>query len=89
MSLTTLPSSQATDVPVTTGIEFTFDQDGSVDAASHFSIEPAVKGRHEQHGRTVVFVPERLEPATVYTATLTQRRFISTVPPRPSNGTSS
>ena len=68
--VTTLPYSQATDVPVTTGIEFTFDQDGAVDAASHFSIEPEVKGRFEQHGRTFVFVPEHLEPATLYTATL-------------------
>jgi len=68
--VTTLPYDQATDVPVATGIELTFDQDGTVDAASHFSIEPAVKGRFEQHGRTFVFVPERLEPATLYTVTL-------------------
>ena len=68
--VTTLPYNRATDVPVTTGIELTFDQDGAVDAASHFSIEPAVKGRFEQHGRTFVFVPERLEPATLYTVTL-------------------
>jgi hypothetical protein len=57
-------------VPVTTGIELTFDQDGAVDAASHFSIDPAVKGRFEQHGRTFVFVPERLAPATLYSVTL-------------------
>ena len=68
--VTTLPYNQATDVPMTTGVEFTFDQDGAVDAALHFSIEPEVKGRFEQHGRTFVFVPERLEPATLYTATL-------------------
>ncbi|MDO8485618.1 MAG: Ig-like domain-containing protein, partial [Candidatus Limnocylindrales bacterium] len=68
--VTTLPYSGATDVPVTTGIELTFDQDGTVDVASHFSIEPVVNGRFEQHGRTVVFVPERLQPATLYTVTL-------------------
>jgi len=68
--VTTLPYNGATDVPVATGIELTFDQDGSVDARSHFSIEPAVSGRFEQHGRTFVFVPERLEPATLYTVTL-------------------
>src|SRR3990172_5457625 len=68
--VTTLPYDGATDVPVTTGIELTFDQDGTGDAASHFSIEPAVNGRFEQHGRTFVFVPERLEPATLYTVTL-------------------
>jgi hypothetical protein len=68
--VTTLPYNGATGVPVTTGIELTFDQDGSIDARSHFSIEPAVSGRFEQHGRTFVFVPERLEPATLYTVTL-------------------
>ena len=68
--VTTLPFNGATDVPLATGIELTFDQDGAVDAASRFSIEPTVKGRFEQHGRTFVFVPERLEPATLYTVTL-------------------
>ncbi len=68
--VTTLPYNGATGVPVTSGIEFTFDQDGTVDAASRFSIEPAVKGRFEQHGRTFVFVPERLTWATLYTVTL-------------------
>ncbi len=68
--VTTLPYNGATDVPVNTGIELTFDQDGSVDAASRFSIEPAVKGRFEQHGRTFVFVPARLAPATLYKVTL-------------------
>ncbi len=68
--VTTLPYNGATDVPVTTGIELTFDQDGTVDVATRFSIEPLVKGRFEQHGRTVVFVPERLKPATLYSVTL-------------------
>jgi len=68
--VTTVPWDGATDVPVTTGVEFTFDQDGSVDAASKFSVEPAVQGRFEQRGRTFVFVPERLAPATLYTVTL-------------------
>jgi hypothetical protein len=68
--VTTLPYDGATDVPVATGIELTFDQDGAVDAASHFSIDPAAEGRFEQHGRTFVFVPERLELATLYTVTL-------------------
>ena len=70
--VTTLPYNGATGVPVATGIELTFDQDGTVDAASRFSIEPAVKGHFEQHGRTFVFVPERLEPATLYTVTLSR-----------------
>jgi len=68
--VTTLPYHGSTDVPVATGIELTFDRDGTIDAAPHFSIVLAVKGRFEQHGRTFVFVPERLEPATLYTVTL-------------------
>ena len=66
----TLPSDEATDVPLDTGIEVTFDQDGVADAESHVAIEPAADGRFEQHGRTLVFVPERLEPATVYHVTV-------------------
>lgn len=71
----TLPSHQYTDVPLDTGIEITFDQDGVRDAASHFSIEPAVEGRFEQHGRVLVFVPRALEPRTIYTVTV--RRGVS------------
>ena len=42
-----------------TGIEVTFDQDGVVDAASHMTIEPEDRGRFEQHGRTLAFVPAK------------------------------
>ncbi|MEA2610223.1 MAG: alpha-2-macroglobulin, partial [Chloroflexota bacterium] len=70
--VTTVPGDQATNVPVDTGIEMTFDQDGIVDVASHFSIRPAAAGTFEQHGRTVVFVPDQLLPATLYTVTLTR-----------------
>ena len=54
----TLPRDTEADVPVDTGIEVTFDQDGVVDAASHVTIEPKVDGRFEQHGRVLAFVPE-------------------------------
>ena len=62
----TLPGDQQTDVPLRTGIEITFDQDGVTDAASHVTIEPAVKGRFEEHGRVLAFVPEgwRRRPST-------------------------
>jgi alpha-2-macroglobulin len=66
----TLPDNQATDVPVDTGIEITFDQDGVADPASHVKIEPATKGRFEQHGRVLVFVPTALKFATIYTVTV-------------------
>jgi len=68
--VTALPGDRSTNVPLDTGIELTFDQDGVTDAAAHFAIEPAVKGRFETHGRTLVFVPTKLEPATLYTVTL-------------------
>ena len=68
--VTTLPGDQSTEVPVDTGIELTFDQDGVIDAQSHFAIEPAVKGRFETHGRTLAFVPVALQPETLYTVTL-------------------
>ncbi len=68
--ISTLPEDHATDVPLETGIEITFDQDGVTDGASHVTIEPAIKGRFEEHGRVLVFVPEKLTPATVYTVTV-------------------
>ena len=69
----TLPSDQETDVPVDTGIEITFDQDGAGDVASHVTIEPATPGRFETHGRTVAFVADRpLTAQTIYTITVSK-----------------
>ena len=68
--VTTVPGDRSVNVPVTTGIELTVDQDGTLDLASHFSIAPAINGTFEQHGRTVVFVPDSLRPATFYTVTV-------------------
>jgi alpha-2-macroglobulin len=69
----TLPGHQTTDVPINTGIEVTFDQDGVADAGSHFTIKPATAGRFEQHGRTLAFIPNRpLSPATIYSVTVTR-----------------
>ena len=66
----TIPGDSTTRVPVDTGIELTFDRDGVADPTPWFSIEPPAAGRFERHGRTWVFVPEALEPSTLYTATL-------------------
>jgi hypothetical protein len=67
----TLPRDRATGVPISTGIEVTFDQDGVGDIAPYFAISPAVPGRFEQHGRAWVFVPgARLAWGTVYTVTV-------------------
>ena len=67
---TTLPGDQSTFVPLDTGIEITFDQDGATDVASHVSIDPPVKGHTEMHGRTFVFVPDALMEQTLYTVTV-------------------
>ncbi len=66
----TIPGDASTNVPVRTGIEITFDQEGVADMADHFSIRPAVKGTFERHGRTQVFVPSKLASATTYTVTV-------------------
>ena len=66
----TIPGDRTTSVPLDTGIEVTFDQSGAGAIDESFSIEPAVSGRFEQHGRTQVFVPSKLEPATLYTVTI-------------------
>lgn len=66
----TIPGDAMAGVPLATGVEVTFDQEGVADIADHFSIEPEVTGRFERHGRTQVFVPSALAPATTYTVTV-------------------
>ncbi len=68
----TIPRDQSTGVPINTGIELTFTQEGVEDIEGHFRIEPAVPGTFEIHRRTIVFVPQGgLAPATLYTVTVT------------------
>ncbi len=66
----TLPGDSTTSVPIDSGIEVTFDQDGAGDLASYFSISPAVQGRFQRTGRTQAFVPTGLRRATLYTVTI-------------------
>lgn len=68
----TTPGDEETGVPVDTGIEVAFDQDGTVGLEDHFTVEPVVAGRFEQHGRTWAFVPDGpLRHATAYRVTVT------------------
>ena len=70
----TIPGDSATGVPLTTGIEVTFNQTGvtASDLKKHFTIKPAVSGRFEAAGRTIVFVPSKpLAKGRVYTITVT------------------
>ena len=68
--LSTIPGDRTTAVPVRTGIEVTFDQDGVADMGDNFTIEPAATGHFERHGRTQVFVPDALADGTLYTVTV-------------------
>lgn len=66
----TLPRHHGVQVPLASGIEITFSHENAQDIEKYFEITPAVKGRFEWHGKTVVFVPEALEESTIYTVTI-------------------
>jgi len=69
----TIPGDSATGVPLTAGIEITFNQPGvaASDLKQHLTITPATAGRFEVAGRTLVFVPSRpLAKGRVYTVTV-------------------
>ncbi len=69
--VTTVPGNHTADVPLDTGIEFTFDQDGVSSIDGFLDAEPAIPGTLEYHGRTAVLVPSQpLARRTVYTVTL-------------------
>ena len=71
--VSTIPDHQQSDVPLDTGIEVTFDQDGVGDVWSHISIDPPTDGRFETHDRTIAFVPDKpLAPRAIYTVTVTK-----------------
>ncbi|MGI6065226.1 MAG: Ig-like domain-containing protein [Bacillota bacterium] len=63
----TLPRDQSTGVPINTGIEVSFSHLNFADPTGYFEISPKVKGRFEIHKKTAVFIPESLQPSTVYT----------------------
>jgi len=68
----TLPRNEATDVPIDTGIEITFDQDGVAVERGDIVVRlvpegTPVAGAIEMHGRAAVFVPgQRLLEGRVY-----------------------
>ncbi|PIZ44640.1 hypothetical protein COY32_06160, partial [candidate division WWE3 bacterium CG_4_10_14_0_2_um_filter_41_14] len=69
--LSTLPRNGVTNVPVDSGIEFVFNTDKYNDILPHVSISPSVELVWEQHKNTaVLYTPDLLEFATVYTVTL-------------------
>jgi len=69
--VSTLPGNQATNVPVDTGIEFTFTTAGHNSIEDYFTIYPSVDGRFITRGATTVFMPRsRLSHQQIYTVTL-------------------
>ncbi|MEI8103662.1 MAG: Ig-like domain-containing protein [Candidatus Moraniibacteriota bacterium] len=68
----TLPNDKTSGVPTDTGIEMTFSVSGVTlqTMERFFEISPQVDGRFETHDKTVVFVPEKLQPGTIYTVTV-------------------
>ncbi len=68
--LGTLPADQSNYVPVNTGIEIYFSHTDYEDLNKYFEISPKAEGRFERNGYAVVFIPKKLEPATLYTVTL-------------------
>lgn len=70
--VSTLPSDWSDGVPVTSGIELTFDVEGVTDLLDHLVITPPVAGSVRTKGRTLVFVPTGdLAPGTEYLVTVT------------------
>ncbi len=70
--VSTLPSDWSDGVPVTTGIELTFDVEGVTDLLDHLLISPPVAGSVLTKGRTLVFLPTGdLAPGTEYAVTIT------------------
>lgn len=68
-----VPGDQATNVPLDTGIEVTFNQYGVTAAGlrSRFAISPATTGHFVVAGRSVAFVPDHpLRKGTLYTVTI-------------------
>lgn len=63
----THPRDKVAQIPVNTGIEITFNRFELKDPEKFITIEPAVKGSFSVRRDTVVFVPEKLNPGTIYT----------------------
>ncbi len=67
------PGPTASGVPLDSGIEITFSHEGYADPAAFFTVSPALEGRFESRGRTMVFIPAKpLTAGQVYTVTLKQ-----------------
>jgi alpha-2-macroglobulin len=65
-----LPRNKGVQVPINSGIEITFNAEKIENPEKYFEISPKTNGTFEQHGKTLVFVPEKLQESTIYTVTI-------------------
>lgn len=68
--VSTLPRDKGTDVPVNSGIEMQFSYPYIEDLEKCFQIEPKVEGKFVYNKDIAVFMPDKLEPDTLYTVTI-------------------
>lgn len=67
-----LPRDKVGNVPIDTGLEITFSHENYQDPSLFFGVTPTVEGSFERHKKTAVFVPKKLEYATIYTVTISK-----------------
>lgn len=63
----TTPRNKATKIPLNSGIEIAFSADSFTKIEDSFEISPKVKGSFQKTKSIATFVPEKLEPRTLYT----------------------
>lgn len=68
--LSALPANSTSGIPINSGIEVVFSHSNFQDPAKFFEITPNVKGKFERYGRTLAFIPEKLEQGKVYKVTI-------------------
>lgn len=68
--LGTLPADKSSEVPTNSGIEIYFSHSNLKDVEKYIKVSPEVNGKFETNGRTIIFVPKELKPATLYTITI-------------------
>ena len=68
--LSTIPANLATGVSLDLGIEIVLSNEKFKDPEQHITITPEVSGHFTNYRQTLVFLPDALQPATMYTVTI-------------------
>ena len=64
--VSTFPRDKATQVPLNSGIEITFNRENVLSPENNFEISPATEGTFEYYNQTLVFLPKKLLEKTIY-----------------------